>query len=155
MARGAARRPVLAARLAASRLRPDLVPDHAGRRLGGRVSQQHVPDLRGAPLPEAAAARALEPHVPGGVASRAPSRPRSGARALVSALALRRGQRVESDPPIRVFVRRSTRPEPDLAEVRGSWRFEPGWPLERTRSEVLAAEPGPDLRELEIRGDIG
>ena len=54
---------------------------------------------------------------------------------------------VESDPPIRVFVRRSTRPEPDLAEVRGSWRFEPGWPLERTRSEVLAAEPGPDLRE--------
>ncbi|TML24124.1 MAG: CocE/NonD family hydrolase [Actinobacteria bacterium] len=62
---------------------------------------------------------------------------------------------VESDPPIRVFVRRSTRPEPDLAEVRGSWRFEPGWPLERTRSEVLAAEPGPDLRELEIRGDIG
>ena len=31
---------------------------------------------------------------------------------------------VEGEPPIAVFVRRSTRPEPDLKEVRGEWRHE-------------------------------
>jgi uncharacterized protein len=62
---------------------------------------------------------------------------------------------VELDPPIRVFVRRSTRPEPDLAEMRGSWRFEPGWPLERARTEVLRPDPSSGVRELEIRGDTG
>jgi uncharacterized protein len=61
---------------------------------------------------------------------------------------------VEQDPPIRVFVRRSTRPEPDLAEVRGSWRFESGWPLERARDEVLVPDDR-ETRELEIRGDVG
>jgi predicted acyl esterase len=61
---------------------------------------------------------------------------------------------VETDPPIRVFVRRSTRPEPDLAEVRGDWRFEPGWPLERARAEVLTPAQK-DVRELVIRGDTG
>ena len=61
---------------------------------------------------------------------------------------------VDVDPPIRVFVRRPTPPEPDLAEVRGSWRFEAGWPLERVQERVLV----PDdvrARELEIRGDVG
>ena len=48
---------------------------------------------------------------------------------------------IEDEPPIQVFVRRSTRPEPDLAEMRGDWRFEPGWPLERGRAEVLAPDP--------------
>ena len=48
---------------------------------------------------------------------------------------------VEDDPPIQVFVRRSTRPEPDLAEVRGVWRSERGWPLERGRDELLRPEP--------------
>ena len=38
---------------------------------------------------------------------------------------------VDEEPPIQVFVRRSTRPAPDLAELRGEWRFEDGWPLER------------------------
>jgi len=61
---------------------------------------------------------------------------------------------VESEPPIRVFVRRSTRPEPDLAKARGSWRFEPGWPLERAREVVLVPDEAA-ARELEIRGDIG
>ena len=32
---------------------------------------------------------------------------------------------IEDEPPIQVFVRRSTRPEPDLAELRGEWRSEP------------------------------
>ena len=61
---------------------------------------------------------------------------------------------VESVPPIRVFVRRSTRPEPDLTELRGSWRFEPRWPPERAREEVLTPEDR-SPRELEIRGDVG
>jgi uncharacterized protein len=61
---------------------------------------------------------------------------------------------VEAEPPIRVFVRRSTRPEPDLAEMRGVWRFEPGWPLERARTEVLAPQDT-RMRELEIEGDVG
>ncbi len=61
---------------------------------------------------------------------------------------------VERDPPIRVFVRRPTRPEPDLAEVRGSWRFEPGWPLERAQERVLVPDHA-HARELEIRGDTG
>jgi uncharacterized protein len=58
---------------------------------------------------------------------------------------------VDSEPPIHVFVRHSTRPEPDLAEMRGEWRSEPGWPLERSRVEVLRAEAG----ELVIEGDVG
>ena len=40
---------------------------------------------------------------------------------------------VDRDPPIRVFVRHATRPEPDLAEHAGVWRAEPAWPLERSR----------------------
>ncbi len=69
---------------------------------------------------------------------------------------------VDEEPAIVWFARRSTRPEPDLSEVRGEWRFEPGWPLERSREHTMplsgAATPGhlgsgPD--ELEVRGDVG
>ncbi len=62
---------------------------------------------------------------------------------------------VEDDPPIQVFVRRSTRPEPDLAEVRGVWRSEHSWPLERGRDELLRPEPSEGSDEVEIRGDVG
>ena len=62
---------------------------------------------------------------------------------------------VDAEPPIQVFVRRSTRPEPDLAEVRGSWRSEPRWPLDRARTQVLRPEPAEGSDELEIRGDVG
>jgi hypothetical protein len=66
---------------------------------------------------------------------------------------------VESDPPIQVFVRRPTRPEPDLAEHRGDWRHEPGWPLERSRHlelTVADALPGPrGVSPLPIVGDVG
>ncbi|MBA2642618.1 MAG: CocE/NonD family hydrolase [Actinobacteria bacterium] len=65
------------------------------------------------------------------------------------------GNGVDAEPPIQVFVRRSTRPEPDLAEVRGSWRSEPGWPLDRARTQVLRPEPAEGSDELEIRGDLG
>ena len=40
---------------------------------------------------------------------------------------------IDEEPPIVVFARRSTRPEPDLAEMRGEWRTEPTWPAERLR----------------------
>ena len=61
---------------------------------------------------------------------------------------------VDEEPPIQVFVRRSTRPEPDLAEVRGEWRSEPGWPLERARADVLS----PSRRRrgrARVEGDVG
>jgi predicted acyl esterase len=63
------------------------------------------------------------------------------------------GNGIDRDPPIVVFVRRPTPPAPDLAAYRGSWRFEPGWPLERGRE---VAWPLPDGGgELPIRGDVG
>ncbi|MGQ0670379.1 MAG: CocE/NonD family hydrolase [Actinomycetota bacterium] len=64
---------------------------------------------------------------------------------------------IDREPPIVVFVRRSTRPEPDLAEVRGEWRYEPGWPLERGAESRLSLEEaaggGGDV--LDVRGDVG
>src|SRR3990172_4940326 len=62
---------------------------------------------------------------------------------------------VDEEPPIRVFVRRSTKPEPDLAEGRGSGGAEPGWPLERARIQVSVPDPTEGADELAIRGDVG
>jgi putative CocE/NonD family hydrolase len=62
---------------------------------------------------------------------------------------------VDDEPPIQVFVRRSTLPEPDLEEMRGAWRHEPGWPLERARDLVLRPEPGEGADALPIEGDVG
>ena len=64
------------------------------------------------------------------------------------------------EPPISVFVRRSTRPEPDLDEVQGEWRYEPVWPLERSR---VVRMPLPDksgagsdvVDSLMVQGDVG
>jgi uncharacterized protein len=64
-------------------------------------------------------------------------------------------QDADEEPPIAVFVRRSTRPQPDLAEVRGTWRLEPGWPLERGRTQTLRPDPSEGEDEHEIRGDVG
>jgi len=69
---------------------------------------------------------------------------------------------VDEEPPIMLFVRRSTKPRPDLAEVKGEWRYEPGWPLERSKelplplrdTVTLGRSPAqPDV--LEVRGDVG
>jgi putative CocE/NonD family hydrolase len=70
---------------------------------------------------------------------------------------------VEREPPIVVFVRRPTPPAADLEAYRGEWRFEPGWPLERSADLSLELSKattmgrhenaGPD--ELDIRGDVG
>ncbi len=70
---------------------------------------------------------------------------------------------VDREPEIVLFVRRSTRPEPDLREVRGSWRFERSWPLERGsdtalplgNAETPGRVPAPPIDRLEVRGDVG
>ena len=38
---------------------------------------------------------------------------------------------IDREPPIRVFVRHPTLPEPDLAHHAGEWRYETQWPPER------------------------
>jgi predicted acyl esterase len=61
---------------------------------------------------------------------------------------------LDLEPPIRLFVRRSTQPAADLAEVGGEWRFEPGWPLERSRTVVLRPSgDGSDV--VPVEGDVG
>ncbi|OFW78298.1 MAG: hypothetical protein A2Z48_06195 [Actinobacteria bacterium RBG_19FT_COMBO_70_19] len=69
---------------------------------------------------------------------------------------------VDREPPITLFVRRPTKPAADLQEMRGEWRFEPGWPLERSVETPMplgnAQTPGLLPRpqdELEVRGDVG
>lgn len=61
---------------------------------------------------------------------------------------------IDEEPPIAVFARRSTRPAPDLPEVRGEWRSEATWPPERlTRVTLSPAGSGSD--EIHVRGDTG
>ncbi len=70
---------------------------------------------------------------------------------------------VDREPPITVFVRRPTPPAPDLREVRGEWRFEAGWPLERSGELALgladargpSASPADGTDDLVVRGDVG
>ena len=60
----------------------------------------------------------------------------------------------DTAPPIRVFVRHATRPEPDLAQHAGVWRYEDEWPPERATTRRL--EPGGDGDDLvPVRGDVG
>jgi len=70
---------------------------------------------------------------------------------------------VDREPPIVVFARRSTKPEPDLATVNGAWRYEPAWPAERLVEhpfELWKADHegpdgnGPDTLDV-ARGDVG
>ena len=61
---------------------------------------------------------------------------------------------VDEEPPLQIFVRRSTRPAPDLAELRGGWRFEDGWPLERGETLELRPE-GAGTEELAVEADVG
>lgn len=69
---------------------------------------------------------------------------------------------VDREPPIALFVRRPTKPAPDLKRMNGEWRFEPGWPLERSAEMPMplgnAETPGRTrghLDALEVRGDVG
>jgi predicted acyl esterase len=63
---------------------------------------------------------------------------------------------VDKEPPIAVFVRRSTKPEPDLAEMRGEWRYEDAWPPARSSTMELDLTGGRGAVEaLAVRGDVG
>ena len=76
---------------------------------------------------------------------------------------------VDEEPPLAVFVRRSTPPAADLSEYRGEWRYESEWPLARVEELVLplraavltgrAAAGGdvsrPAQETLAVRGDVG
>jgi predicted acyl esterase len=69
---------------------------------------------------------------------------------------------VDDEPPITVFVRRSTPPAAYLDEVRGEFRFEPRWPPERARTSVQslsdARAPGradAATDAIDVRGDVG
>jgi predicted acyl esterase len=67
---------------------------------------------------------------------------------------LRDEQAGETEPPIAVFVRHATRPEPDLAEHAGAWRYEETWPPARATTRALQpAGDGVDL--IPMRGDVG
>jgi len=63
---------------------------------------------------------------------------------------------VDREPSISLFVRRSTRPEPDLDTMRGAWRFESTWQPERLRPMRLSlADADCRSSDLEVRGDVG
>jgi uncharacterized protein len=54
---------------------------------------------------------------------------------------------------VTVFVRRATRPAPDLTEVAGAWCDEPAWPPERAAELALPLGTGRD--HLDVRPDVG
>jgi len=61
---------------------------------------------------------------------------------------------VEEEPPLTVFARRSTRPDPALPEMLGEWRSEARWPPDRLVERVLRpAGSGDDT--IHVRGDVG
>jgi hypothetical protein len=69
---------------------------------------------------------------------------------------------IDREPAILLFARRSTKPQPDLTEVRGEWRYEPGWPLDRGMevlmpfgNAIAVGRSSSDPDELEVRGDVG
>jgi hypothetical protein len=67
---------------------------------------------------------------------------------------------VDREPEVVVFVRRSTKIEPRSKEVRGEWRYEPAWPVDRLDARALELEKAAFLRgngsdELVVRGEVG
>jgi predicted acyl esterase len=61
---------------------------------------------------------------------------------------------VDDEAPIRLFVRHATTPQPDLDVHEGTWRYEPDWPLTRSRTLTLVPEgDGDDV--LDVRPDVG
>jgi predicted acyl esterase len=68
---------------------------------------------------------------------------------------------VDREAPIQIFVRRSTRPRPDLEAYEGEWRSEPEWPPARLREERRSLDTagvrndGGPAGTVAIRGDVG
>lgn len=60
---------------------------------------------------------------------------------------------LDREPPIQVYMRRFTTPEPDLWIHRGEWRQEPEWPV--ARGVEVSRSLGEGTDEMEIRGDVG
>lgn len=63
---------------------------------------------------------------------------------------------VDREPPVVVFARRPTQPQPDLEDHRGQWRAEPAWPPERLaerRMDLGSAAMSGSV--LAVRGDVG
>ncbi|MGZ4671249.1 MAG: CocE/NonD family hydrolase, partial [Ilumatobacteraceae bacterium] len=58
----------------------------------------------------------------------------------------------EPRPPIRVFVRQATKPQPDLAIHDGEWRYEDAWPPQRLATTTLYDGR---RRSLRARPDTG
>ena len=63
-----------------------------------------------------------------------------------------RGDLHEARPPIRVYVRHASKPEPDLAVHDGEWRYEDAWPAERLITTTLFDGR---RRSLQTRADTG
>ena len=62
----------------------------------------------------------------------------------------------DAEPPIAVFVRHATRPEPDLEEHAGVWRYEDAWPPARAVRRDLRPTDLADCDDLvPVRGDVG
>jgi predicted acyl esterase len=65
---------------------------------------------------------------------------------------------IDDEPPITVFVRHPTPPAGDLGELRGSWRQEAGWPLDRGFERALPLDDAivqPHADDLPVRGYVG
>ena len=76
---------------------------------------------------------------------------------------------VDEEPPLAIFVRRSTPPAADLREYQGEWRFETEWPPSRVqwhdlplqsasltgRTAVGTQASRPVQETLAVRGDVG
>jgi uncharacterized protein len=63
-----------------------------------------------------------------------------------------RGDLHELHPPIRIFVRHATKPQPDLAVHDGVWRYEDAWPAQRLTPTTLFDGR---RRSLQTRADTG
>jgi predicted acyl esterase len=67
---------------------------------------------------------------------------------------------IDREPEIVLFARRSTKISPHQRQIRGEWRFEPTWPLDRLapkdhRLTEASGPPGDGPDVLEVRGDVG
>ena len=96
---GATRRAVLAARLGATRLRADRMPDDDRRRVGRRLPQQHVPTVRAAEVREGTVDRPMEPHGTIVLAAGPAHRPGSGDDHVLRQVAARRPARATTTHP--------------------------------------------------------
>ncbi len=61
---------------------------------------------------------------------------------------------IMDEPAFAVYVRNWHPPGPVLVEAPGTWRWEEGWPIERTRDWILHAQPNHTLEESVPAGAV-